>query len=684
MFFDRIIHGTQYFRAPTPLADEWETDLSRFEGFGLDAFQIRINWRWYERKEGEYDFSDIDRLLELAKKYDRKVIMKFMLECAPQYVFDKYGADRIGPKGERLRGGSHGAFYGGWMPCFTNPHVQKAAVRFVEKVTERYVGHPQIILWNTWNEIRNRPLESCFCPHCHAAFSEHLKKKFGTIEALNEFYGTAEESFETIPLPSMPHGHWDIYEFKKFKGSDELYSLLRLVYEAIRKYDSKRPIMAHVGITSAYQRYIGDVCDDYTVSKAVDFWGTSNPCNSVMTVPEARMEYMMLQDFLRSVDENYFNHELYPGQGMFKLTYDTPFDMRCKLYMAIAFGSKGLLYWEYRAERVGHESDSAGLCRADGTPREVMEAVKRFSEEIEEHTELFAKAHAQHSKIAIVYDFDSQLLSEIEDICGGDYSFDLYRAVFHYYYAHTGMYRLTHNTNYPVDYVSSTQPEKFKNYSVLYFPYHCMLREDIVPYLRDFLENGGTVIADEGFGMRLPNTWFNPYDINCKEIMTARLLERRFVTEEYVQIGEESVKISPFKTQYRMEGAETHLTFADGTPALQSVACGKGRLYLSGFSLGYTYAHTYSEALENLLVSLFQEAGVQPYSFADCKHGIYEKRLYVEDKTILFLFNCTDEEKTFPVGQDVVVGAGCTYQDGNITVPPMECAYCIMRADKEE
>ena len=166
MFFNEILHGTQYYRSPTPLADEWETDIAKFDEIGIDAFQIRINWRWNERKEGEYDFSDIDRLLELAEKYNRKVIMKFLLECAPQYVFDKYGGTRIGSKGELIRGGSHGAFYGGWRPCFTNPYVQNAAVKFVEKVAERYAGNKNIVLWNVWNEIRNRPIGECFCEHC--------------------------------------------------------------------------------------------------------------------------------------------------------------------------------------------------------------------------------------------------------------------------------------------------------------------------------------------------------------------------------------------------------------------------------------------------------------------------------------------------------------------------------------
>ena len=79
MFFNEIIHGTQYYRTPTPLPEEWEGDIANFEEFNLDVFQIRINWRWNEREEGVYDFSDVDRLMDLAEKYNRKVIIKFLV-----------------------------------------------------------------------------------------------------------------------------------------------------------------------------------------------------------------------------------------------------------------------------------------------------------------------------------------------------------------------------------------------------------------------------------------------------------------------------------------------------------------------------------------------------------------------------------------------------------------------------
>lgn len=48
-----------------------------------------------ERRDNEYDFSNVYRLLELAEKNGRKVIMKFLLECTPQYIYEKYDGTRM-------------------------------------------------------------------------------------------------------------------------------------------------------------------------------------------------------------------------------------------------------------------------------------------------------------------------------------------------------------------------------------------------------------------------------------------------------------------------------------------------------------------------------------------------------------------------------------------------------------
>ena len=677
MHFDEIIHATQYYRAPTPKREEWSNDISRLSDISLDTFQIRINWRWNERVEGIYDFTDVDELFDLAEKHNKRVIIKFLLECAPQYIFDKYEGTIVGPKGELIRGGSHGAFYGGWKPCFTNPHVQRRAELFVEEVAKRYKDRKCLILYNAWNEIRNKPVEECFCPHCRAAFGEYLKGKFGTIENLNSYYGAAEESFEHIALPSMPHGYWDIFEFKKFKGSYELARYLSFVKDAINRHDTTRPVMSHTGFCAAFQTHIGDVCDDFAASGAVDFFGTSIPCLCNMDTEEKRLDFLMLQDYIRSVDRDYFLYEIYPGLGMFNDEYDTPFDMSFKLHAALASGAKGLVYWQYRAERVGMENDCAGLMRADGSPRPVSEAVAEFGRDLTRNMEYLKDAYPEQAEVAIVFDFDSMLLSEIEDACGDNYSFAERKNPLHYYKkSHTGMYRLLTRKGVKVDYISSREPQRLSQYKVLYLPYYNMLSPEFANDLNTYVKEGGVIIADEGFGLREMNTWMQPYNVSFPALRV-RMCERRQISDA-VALNGKSVITAPFKTLYAVDGANATINFVDGSPAIWESAYGKGRIYLCAFGIGYTYMQNMDDDLASVILDLLKKHDVNPKENALFNENICIRTAKSEKYTVNYVFNCSDETHTVNTNATpIAISSKASANGGTITVNPKSCAYYI-------
>jgi len=256
------------------------------------------------------------------------------------------------------------------------------------------------------------------------------------------------------------------------------------------------------------------------------------------------------------------------------------------------------------------------------------------------------------------------LLSEIEDSCGPDYCFELYNPKFYYRNAHTGMYRMAKRLNYCVDYVQSRDVEKFKEYKVLYVPYGSMICEETVKALADFAKSGGVLLLDEGFAMREQNTWMNPYELHCQDILSVRMRERR-ETAEFAKYKEKSIRLRPYKSEYEVADAETMMTFADGKPALHKATCGKGIVYLSGFSIGYAYYETADETYEEMFEDLVREANLSKQVFADFKNGIYESVLEGDDATkITFLFNGSEDEKAFGITETVVCFGGDFVFDG--------------------
>ena len=232
---------------------------------------------------------------------------------------------------------------------------------------------------------------------------------------------------------------------------------------------------------------------------------------------------------------------------------------------------------------------------------------------------------------------------------------------------------------YAVDYVNAAQTEKFGDYKVLYFPYYTMLDKGIVPALQSFMENGGIVIADEGFGMRQPNTWMQPYDIDCKPIMTARMQERRLIANEYITVENQRVKIRPFKSEYNVQNAEKLLSFDNGMGALHKIPVGKGAFYLFGFSLGYTYYETKDGCWRGFMNGVLNGVGVKPYAYADVEKGLYERRLQNGDKEILFLFNCTENEKTVALQERAFDCQGGVLCGENVKIAPLTAVYLTVK-----
>ena len=672
MKLDHFYYATHYYRAPSPLEEEWEEDLANLSKYHLNTIQIRINWRNNERREDEYDFSDIDKLLELAHKYNKKVFMKFVLECAPQYIFDKYKAYRIGPKGEVFRGGYHSAFYGGWLPCYTKPAVRERMKKFVFKVAERYHSNPDIVLWNVWNEPRNRPAEECFCEDCRKKYGEYLKHKFGTIENLNKFYGSCEESFEHIALPATPQGYWDTFEFKKFKSEQQIFDNLKLVYDAIRTFDKERPIVSHVGFTAALQFTLDDCINDDFVSKAVDFWGTSTACECDMSKEENRLDFSMLNDFLRSICKDYLLYELYPGLGSYKYSYDTNFDMKYKLYDALGSGAKLINFWQYRSERIGSESDCAGLARMDGSPREVLNEVRDFGEIVEKIGDNVKEFSRKQADIAILFDYDSSLISEIEDANGPLYKFDNVWWILYYRYAHAGFYRLAKRNDYDVDYVQTSKVKDIHNYKVIYAPYYAMISKEVANELEKFVANGGILIADEGFGLRDPNTWVNPYDIKCSGLFKARIVERRR-DDRGVTFNGKQLLSKGYHSVYKVENSEVFGMFSDGSPSIQRIKHGKGMSYLFGFSLGYNAFHSKDKILSDVFESILDNK-VAKNKYSSIREGLEARELDKDNESYFTFLNSSSKPQVVKLDKNILSSFGnIKTEDNKITIEPHGC-----------
>ena len=240
MWLDFFPYGTQYYRFPTPRPEEWEKDLRKLAAIGYTHVQFRPQWRSHERIRGHYEWDDIDRLFELAERNRLRVVLKPLLECAPDWIFRDCGGTRIGFGGMPLPPIAHGAFYvGGWLPCFDHPEVMAAGAAFARAAAERYKGHAALWFYDAWNEPRSRPAGQCHCVHSVASYRHWLADRFGSIEALNQAFGKAWTGFDYVMPPESANDYAEMFLWRQW-AAWAVAEQVRQVGEAIHRADPDR------------------------------------------------------------------------------------------------------------------------------------------------------------------------------------------------------------------------------------------------------------------------------------------------------------------------------------------------------------------------------------------------------------------------------------------------------------
>jgi beta-galactosidase len=150
-----IPFGAQYYRAPTPLSSEWETDIKNMADCGFNTIKIWAQWRWNNPRKDIFDFSDLDELMRLCEKYGLKVIINIILDVAPVWFYKLYpDSVMVTNSGDRLMSQStaYRQIGGAPGPCYHHPEAQLYKNEFVSALAERYKGSDVLYCWDLWNE----------------------------------------------------------------------------------------------------------------------------------------------------------------------------------------------------------------------------------------------------------------------------------------------------------------------------------------------------------------------------------------------------------------------------------------------------------------------------------------------------------------------------------------------------
>src|SRR5690606_25155067 len=142
-------------------------------------------WARLEPTEGFYDFSWLDEAIDLFDRYGIKVVLGTPTAGPPAWLMDKhpdiYQQDAQG----HVRGFGTLKHY-----CFNNVQFHRYTSEIVRRMAERYGEDDRVVAWQIDNELGGIDTARCYCGDCRAAFQRWLQEKHGTLDALNEAWGT--------------------------------------------------------------------------------------------------------------------------------------------------------------------------------------------------------------------------------------------------------------------------------------------------------------------------------------------------------------------------------------------------------------------------------------------------------------------------------------------------------------
>ncbi|WP_394554952.1 beta-galactosidase [Agromyces sp. MMS24-JH15] len=399
-----IWYGGDYNPEQWP-REVWDEDVTLMRRGGISLATVAVfSWARLEPRPGEYDFGWLDDVLDTLHAGGIRVDLATATASPPPWLAKLHPETLpVTEDGVRLAVGSRQQY------CPSSPVYREYARRLVERLVERYAGHPALELWHVNNEYGCH-VHHCYCDASAAAFRGWLEARYGSIEELNRAWGTAfwsqrYDSFDEVDPPRAAptfRNPTQLLDFDRF-SSDELLACYRAEVEVIRA-------ASDVPITTNFMGFFKPA-DYWKWAKEVDVVSDDaypDPADPLSTPYAA-----MLRDLMRSLGGGapWILMEQAPSAVNWRERNapKAPGQMRAWSYQAVARGADGILFFQWRQSAAGSEKFHSGMVPHGGTDTRVWREIEEMGGELAQlsRPEVGLAGSRVASNVAIALDWES-------------------------------------------------------------------------------------------------------------------------------------------------------------------------------------------------------------------------------------------------------------------------------------
>ncbi|WP_158849687.1 beta-galactosidase [Saccharothrix deserti] len=370
-----------------------------------------FSWALMEPEEGRYDFAWLDAHLDRLHANGVAVDLATPTASPPPW-FTKAHPDAlpVTPDGVQLVHGSRDTY------CLAAPAYRDAARRIASALAERYGRHPAVALWHVHNEYATL----CWCDHAAAAFRDWLRDRHGTLDALNEAWGTAfwsqrYTSWDDVLPPRATQWHHNpgqTLDFRRF-GSDLALAAYREQRDAIRAH-SDRPVTTNL-MLPGYQNLdlwaFGRELDFVTIDHYPDRPGLDAAADTAFGADRARSfgggrPWLLMEQGTNTV---YAERRVLPKD---------PGDILRHTLGHIARGSDGALFFQWRQSKAGAETWHSAIVPHAGPDSRIFREVTEVGEAVARLAEVAGSTVT--AEVAVLHDADAWWASEVDGLPSPD------------------------------------------------------------------------------------------------------------------------------------------------------------------------------------------------------------------------------------------------------------------------
>jgi beta-galactosidase len=652
----RLAFGGDYNPEQWP-ESVWQEDVRLMREAGVTLVSVGIfSWALLEPSPGRYDFGWMDRLLDLLHEHGIRVDLGTPTVVPPVWFYRAHPeALPVTAEGVRYAFGSRAAI------CHSNADYRAAAASITRKLAERYGDHPALAMWHVHNEY-GVPVSACYCDSCAAHFRRWLATTYGTVDAVNEAWGTAfwgqrYGDFEDINPPRLTPAAVNpgqALDYKRFADATMRENF-------VSERDILHRLSPGVPVTTNFMTALSQ-CD------SVDYWAWGREVDLVTNdhylITDGRRTHVnlaMAADLTRSVAGGapwlLLEHSTSGVNWQPRNPAKAPGQMARNSLGHVARGSEGALFFQWRQSRRGAEKFHSAMVPHGGTDTRVWREVVELGASLEALGEI--RGTRTQADVAVLWDWHSWWAQTLDWRPSVDHD-ARERA--------DSFYEALYDRHLTVDFA---HPEAdLSTYPLVVVPALYLMTETAGRNLTSYVENGGTLvvscfsgIVDEHDAVHegaYPGPLRDVLGLTVEEFSPLLPGERVRVT------GPDGIELSAdVWTEFVVpRGAETVLTYADGLtagrPAVTRHRLGEGTAWYVSTRLG-------ADGLDTLLGRASEDARLGPR--AELPRDVEVVRRTGESGTYLFAVNHTGSDAKVPLetpGTELLTGERAA---GRLAVP---------------